>query len=147
MALTDIAIKKAAPREKQYRLADGGGMYLEVKPTGAKYWRLKYRYGGKEKVLALGIYPTVTLKEARERREAAKKHLDADIDPGAAKVAEKLTRQANAENTFEAVARKWHRKFSKELNDSHAERQLRRVEVHVFPKAMRTRARRSSPRP
>ena len=77
MPLTDTEAKKAAPREKQYRLADSGGMYLEIKPSGAKYWRLKYRFAGKEKVLALGVYPTVSLKDARSKRDAARKLLAA----------------------------------------------------------------------
>jgi integrase len=133
MPLTDVEIRKSAPREKKYRLADGGGMYLEVQPSGSRYWRLKYRFAGKEKLLALGVYPTVTLKEAREKREAAKKKLSNGIDPGEARQAEKRTLLANAENSFEAIAREWHTKFSKDLSDSHAARNLRRLEVHVFP--------------
>lgn len=133
MPLTDTEIRKTTPRETQYRLADGGGMYLEVKPTGAKYWRLKYRFAGKEKVLALGVYPTVSLKDARAKRDAAKKLLTDGVDPGAAKQAEKRTLRLNAENSLEAIAREWHAKFSPDLSQSHAKRNLRRLEVHVFP--------------
>lgn len=133
MALTDAEIRRSAGRDKKYKITDSGGMYLEVHPNGSKYWRLKYRFGGKEKQLALGVYPDVGLKDARERRDAAKKRLGEGVDPGAARQAEKLTRHANAENSFEAVAREWHEKFSSDLSASHAIRQLRRLEVHVFP--------------
>lgn len=81
MPLTNIAIRKAQPREKLYRLTDGEGMYLEVAPNGSKYWRLKYRFAGKEKRLALGIYPYVSLADARERRYEARKALAAGFDP------------------------------------------------------------------
>jgi hypothetical protein len=133
MALTDTEIRKSAPRETLYKLFDGGGMFLEVRPNGARYWRLKYRYAGKEKLLALGVYPGVTLKDAREKREAAKKKLAAGIDPGEARKAEKRTQFTNAENSFEAVAREWHTKFSADLSESHATRNLRRLEIHAFP--------------
>ncbi|WP_423193002.1 tyrosine-type recombinase/integrase [Cupriavidus sp. H18C2] len=133
MPLTDVEVRKTQPTEKQFRLADGGGMYLEVKPSGAKYWRLKYRFAGKEKVLALGVYPTVSLKDARAKRDAAKKLLADGVDPGAAKQAEKRTLRLNAENSFEAIAREWHAKFSPDLSESHAKRNLRRLEGHVFP--------------
>ncbi|MDB5783079.1 MAG: integrase [Caballeronia mineralivorans] len=72
MALTDVAVRNAAPGEKAYRLADSGGMYLEVSPAGGKYWRLKYRFAGTEKRLALGIYPAVRLAAARKKRDAAR---------------------------------------------------------------------------
>ena len=82
--LTDSKIRQSKPREKPYKLADGGGMYLEVMPNWSKYWRLKYRYGGKEKRLALGVYPGVSLKKAREKRSDARELLDDGIDPGEA---------------------------------------------------------------
>ena len=89
MKLTDPAVRKAKPEAKPYKMADGGGMYLEVTPGGSKYWRLKYRFNGKEKKLALGVYPDVPLALARERREAARKLLAQDIDPGENKKAAK----------------------------------------------------------
>lgn len=107
MPLTDIAVRKATPREKPYRLADGGGMYLEVAPSGGKYWRLKYRFAGKEKRLALGVYPDVSLAAAREKRDDARKKLAADIDPGEAKKADKRAVRLAATNSFEAVALGW----------------------------------------
>ena len=133
MPLTDTAVRNAKPLDKPQRLFDGNGMYLEVKPSGSKYWRLKYRFGGKEKLLALGVYPDVSLRRARELRDAARSKLADGIDPSLARRAEKLTRMQSAENSFEAIAREWHAKFSKELSPSHAARNLRRLEVHVFP--------------
>jgi len=133
MPLTDAAARNAAPREKAYRLADSGGLYLEVAPSGGKYWRLKYRFAGKEKRLSLGVYPAVSLPEARLQREAAKKKLRDGIDPSHAKQAEKRTRRLDAENSLEAVSREWHKKFSPSLSGSHAQRNLRRLEIHVFP--------------
>lgn len=107
MPLTDVAIRKAAPREKPYRLADSGGMYLEVSPTGGKYWRLKYRFLGKEKRLALGVYPDVSLAAAREKRDDARKKLAAGVDPSEAKKADKRAARLAATNSFEAVALGW----------------------------------------
>lgn len=133
MPLSDAEIRRSVPRDKTYKLADGGGMYLEVRPNGSRYWRLKYRHSGKEKLLALGVYPTVTLKDAREKREAAKKKLANGVDPGEARKAEKRSAATNAENSFEAVAREWHAKFTADQSESHAKRNLRRLEVHVFP--------------
>ncbi|MFX1766383.1 integrase family protein [Paraburkholderia sp. A1RI-2L] len=85
MPLTDVAVRKAKPREKSYRLADGQGMYLEVMPNGSKYWRLKYRFDGKEKRMALGVYPTISILAARKARDAAKDQLRAGLDPSAEK--------------------------------------------------------------
>ncbi|MET3654408.1 tyrosine-type recombinase/integrase [Dyella japonica] len=110
MPLTDTAIRKAAPRDKPYKLADGGGLYLEVMPTGSKYWRLKYRVDGKEKRLALGVYPDVTLAAARNGREDARRMLAQGRDPSADKKAAKLAKieaMAVTIDTFEVVAREW----------------------------------------
>ncbi|SOZ49053.1 putative integrase [Cupriavidus taiwanensis] len=133
MPLTATEVQNAKARDKLYRLTDGEGMYLEVRPNGARYWFLKYRYAGKENRLSLGVFPTVSLKEARERRAAARHKLAAGVDPVAAKQAEKRTQRLNAENSFEAVAREWWAKFAPALSESHAQRNLRRLEVHVFP--------------
>lgn len=108
--LTDTAIRKAKPANKPLRLFDGGGLYLEVSPAGGKLWRLKYRFGGKEKRLALGAYPDISLADARDRRDAARKLLANDTDPGEVKKAAKAeTAKAAviAADTFEAVARAW----------------------------------------
>lgn len=107
MPLTDTTIRNAKPKDKPYKLADGGGLYIEIAPSGGKLWRLKYRYAGKEKRLSFGSYPIVTLADARTRREAAKKKLADDIDPGEVKRIEKQRREVLAADTFEAVARDW----------------------------------------
>ncbi len=103
MPLTDTAIRKAKPADKPLRLFDGGGMYLEISPVGGKLWRLKYRFAGKEKRLALGAYPTVGLAEAREKREDARKLLAAGVDPGEQRKALKIATAERAANSFEAV--------------------------------------------
>ena len=103
--LTDPAVRNAKPRDVAYNLPDGGGLGLEVQPSGAKWWRFRYRFDGKEKMLSLGTHPEVNLKDARQRREQARKDIAAGIDPGAKRKAEKETRAVLAANTFEAVAR------------------------------------------
>ena len=100
MPLTDTAARNAKPREKSYKIADAKGMYLEVTPAGGKYWRMKYRFSGKEKRLALGVYLDVSLAQARERCGQARKHPANGVDPGVMKQASK----AATENSFEAVA-------------------------------------------
>lgn len=107
MPLTDVAIRKAKPADKPRRLADGGGLYLEVSPAGGKLWRWKYRYGGKEKRLALGTYPDTGLAEARQRHAEARKLLAAGIDPGEQRKAERAAGAERAANSFEVVAREW----------------------------------------
>jgi hypothetical protein len=107
MSLTDIQIRSAKPKAKAYKLSDGGGMYLLVTPQGARYWRLDYRFGGKRRTLALGVYPTVSLLNARVRREDARALLANDTDPNLAKRAVKRAAKYAGENTFEAVAREW----------------------------------------
>jgi integrase len=131
MPLTDTALRSAKPQARAFKLFDGGGLYLEVSPAGGKWWRWKYRYGGKEKRLSLGVYPDVSLKSARAKRDTARQQLAAGIDPGQARKAEKLA-QAGAES-FEAIAREWHAKFSPGWVASHGDRILRRLEKDVFP--------------
>jgi len=133
MALTDMAIRNAKPAEKQQKLFDGGGLHLLVTPAGGKRWVLKYRFGGKEKSLALGTYPSVTLVEARKRRDEARDKLADGIDPSETKKAEKRTQRLNAENSFEAVAREWHAKYVPTWSEGHGARILRRLEVDAFP--------------
>lgn len=133
MPLTDVKVRNAKPREKQVKLADGGGLYLLVTPNGGKCWRLKYRFGGKEKVLALGTYPEVSLAEVRERRDVAKKQLANNIDPGAVKKAQKAALAGRAENSFEVVAREWHEKFKSTWTEGHAVTIMSRLELNVFP--------------
>jgi integrase len=131
MPLTAAALRAAKPQAKAYKLFDGGGLYLEVSPAGGKWWRWKYRYGGKEKRLSLGVYPEVSLKVARQKRDAVRQQLAAGIDPGQTRKAEKLA-QGGAES-FEAIAREWHAKFSPGWAVSHRDGILRRLERDVFP--------------
>ena len=107
MALTDIAIKAAKPREKPYKLHDVQGLFLLVNPSGSKLWRLKFRVSGKEKLLALGSYPQTSLGEAREARDKARKSLAAGNDPAMEKQREKRARLVSAENTFDAIAKEY----------------------------------------
>lgn len=133
MPLTDAACRNAAPREKPYRLADGGGMYLEVSPAGGKYWRLKYRFGGKEKRLALGVYPDVPLSTARKKRDGAREKLAAGIDPGEAKKADQRAERLAADNSFEAVARDWLEERKSTVEPAQHVKTLARLVNDVFP--------------
>ncbi|MBN8492755.1 MAG: integrase arm-type DNA-binding domain-containing protein [Burkholderiales bacterium] len=133
MPLSDTAIRKAKPADKIQRLFDGGGLYLEITPAGSKLWRQKYRIAGKEKRLAHGTYPEVSLAEARARREAARKLLANGIDPGEQKKAEKAAGEERAANNFEAVAREWHGKFSPGWAASHSGKIMGRLENDLFP--------------
>jgi len=102
--LTDLKARNAKPREKDYKLADSGGLYLFVTSKGSRSWRLKYRYGGKEKRLTFGPYPEVSLVEAREKRDAAKRLLRDHCDPATEKLKRKLAAAADHAETFENVA-------------------------------------------
>lgn len=101
MALTDIKVRTAKPTDKQYKLTDGNGMHLLVHPNGSKYWRLQYRFGGKQKMLALGVYPDVSLADARARRDDARKLLANGIDPGDKKKNDKIEQEEA--RTFEQL--------------------------------------------
>lgn len=132
MPLTDAAIRTAKPVEKARKLFDGGGLYLEVSPTGGKWWRLKYRFEGKEKRLSLGVYPAITLKDARDRRDEARKLLAHGTDPSENRRAAKSARVERAANSFEVVAREWFTKYSTTWAEHHANRIIRRFERDVF---------------
>src|SRR5690242_17686611 len=112
MALTNNEIKNAKPREKAYKLSDGDGLFLLISPNGSKYWRFKYYFNGKEKLLALGVYNQVTLAEARLRRNKARSLLTNEIDPSQSRQESKRLSKIAAENSFESIAREWHTKFS-----------------------------------
>lgn len=141
MPLTDLAVRNAKPgikptgepTEKFYRIAHAGGMYLEVHPNGSKYWRMKYRYAGKEKRLALGVYPKKSLKQAAIDAAEARKKLDAGIDPGQARQAQKRIDKLSAANSFESVAREWYSKRAPTWVKTHAADVLRRLEANAFP--------------
>ncbi|MCR5865234.1 phage integrase central domain-containing protein [Aquincola sp. J276] len=135
MPLTDTACRAArCPDDKpRLRLADSGGLYLEVQPNGSKHWRWKYRFDGKEKRLALGLYPAVPLAQARRDRDAARDLLKAGSDPVQAKLDAKLAKQVALGNTFEAAARAWFEHWRGPKSERHADYVLRRLEADVFP--------------
>ncbi|HAJ74945.1 MAG TPA: integrase [Gammaproteobacteria bacterium] len=133
MALTDPKIKQAKPKDKDYKLGDSRGLYLLVTKTGAKYWRLKYRFLNKEKVLALGVYPTVTLKQARKACDTAKDQLEKGIDPAQARKAKKAELTEAQSNNLETLTREWHLQQTKKWSQSYSEKVLRSVERDLFP--------------
>ena len=129
MALTDTAIRAAKPSDKNRKLFDGGGLFLLIAPTGTKSWRLKYRFQGKEKLLTLGLYPAVSLKEARERAAEAKKSLAGGKDPSMEKKQDKLRLQT----TFESVAREWHEKQCPAWSENYRKRTIDNLVKNAFP--------------
>jgi integrase len=133
MALTDTAIRSAKPSDKALKLTDEKGLFLLIHPNGSKYWRQKYRYNGKEKTLAHGVYPDVGLKDARERRDAARKLLADGIDPGENRKVQKAAKVERAANSFEVIAREWFAKNRDTWAVSHADKIIKRLENDVFP--------------
>ena len=131
--LTELEVKKEKASDKPKKKADGGGMYLLVQTSGTKCWRMDYRFEGKRKTLAFGVYPDVSLAQARQRREDARKLLANSIDPGAVKQAQKLTSVALAENSFEVVAREWFAKHSPNWKEAHSSKIIARLEHDIFP--------------
>ncbi|HEF0064714.1 tyrosine-type recombinase/integrase [Citrobacter sp. RHBSTW-00271] len=133
MKLNARQVDTAKPKDKPYKLADGGGLYLLVNPNGAKYWRLKYRIAGKEKLLALGVYPDVTLADARAKRDEAKRGIAGGIDPNEAKREEKATREAQINNTFQDLATEWHSSKLKKWSAGYASDIMEAFNKDVFP--------------
>ena len=133
MPLTDKQAKQAKPKDKAYRLTDGEGMYLEVTKTGAKYWRLKYRYGGKEKRLAIGVYPEVSLKQARVKRSEARAQLKDGIDPSTQQRLDKIIKKQAGQNSFELVALEWLDKERSRWSASHIQRTTRLLKKDLLP--------------
>ena len=129
--LTDTLIKNTKPKEKPQKLSDGGGMFLLINPNGCRGWRFSFRFEGKQKQISFGVYPEVSLKEAREHRDKARKMLRDGINPSQAKKAQKES--ASGEDTFETIAREWFEKFSVLWSPSHGERIIRRLERDIFP--------------
>lgn len=132
MKLTDIKIRSLKPKSKLYKVTDGQGLYIAVTPTGSKYWRYKYRFLGTEKLLALGVYPEITLSEARAKMAEARKLLIQNIDPSADKKRERTAIKQSIENSFEAVARAWHKNFSPKWSADHATTIINRLETYIF---------------
>ena len=129
MALVNSQIKQAKPRDTDYKIADGEGMYLLIKRNGSKYWRMDYRFRGKRKTLSLGVYPNVGLKDAREKRRSAKIQLSNDQDPSEVRKEEK---RASAVNRFEDVARQWWEHNKESWSHDHGVRVLKRLEDNAF---------------
>ena len=132
--LTDLKIRKAKPTDKPYRMADGKGLYLEVMPNGSRYWRMKYRFDEKEKRAAFGVYPEVSLAEAREKCLVARKLLTTGIDPSEYKKGVKRERVRDAASSFEAVAREWFENQRGGWTEVYAGKVINSLEVDAFPK-------------
>lgn len=135
MALTDVQIKKAQPKDKAYKLTDGSGLYLQVAKNGGKWWRFKYLFEGKEKLLSLGVYPNISLAEARNRRQDARTLVAKGIDPSADRKAAKEKKAERSANSFEPIAREWHKNQvdNKAWSADHASTIMTRLEKDVFP--------------
>lgn len=135
MPLSDTQIRRSKPKDKPFKLSDSGGLFLHIQPTGAKYWRLAYRFANKQKTLALGIYPQIPLAKARDKRIEAKSLLENGIDPAIvmSKKARKNREIANTNNSFEAIAREWHEQQKGAWSENHAKRVLSSLENDVFP--------------
>lgn len=131
--LTDMQVRNSKPADKPYKLSDGGGLFLQVMPDGAKYWRMKARYEGVERLLAFGVYPKISLGEAREARAKAIKQISDGTDPQQAKRLEKLQKAYANANTFEAIARQWHTNNLEKWKENTAKDVLNRLEKDVFP--------------
>ncbi|MCW0352125.1 integrase arm-type DNA-binding domain-containing protein [Pantoea ananatis] len=130
MALTDIKVRSAKPQEKEYTLVDGDGMFLLIHPNGSKYWRFRFRYGGKQHLMAFGVYPETSLADARQKREEARRLVAAGVDPREHKRAVK-EEQAKEPITFESVAREWHA-ANKKWSEEHSRRVLKSLEDNMF---------------
>lgn len=131
--LTDVQVRTAKPKDKEYKLFDGGGLFLLVTPSGGKLWNFKYRFSEKEKKLSLGTYREISLSDARQRREDARKLLANGVDPGAFKKAQKAAAKQIAANSFEMIAREWQVKYAHTWSSGHAATILDRLEKNIFP--------------
>ncbi len=132
MPLTDAAARNAKPKDKSYKLADSGGLYLEILPAGGKYWRMKYRANGKESRLAFGVYPTITLLQARKARDAAKDQLAQGLNPAHEKKRAKLAALVKQSNSFQVVAQEWLVSRQETWSESHAQKIKVQLEKDVF---------------
>src|SRR5215470_13697235 len=122
MALTHVQITAAKPREKAYRLFDGRGLYIQIAPSGGRWWRFKYRFGGKEKRLSLGVYPDVSLKAARERLDEARRQVALGVDPAEERRANKDVPPVSTDTSFENIAREWFGKYSPTWAPGHGDK-------------------------
>ena len=135
MALSNTAILNAKPSEKPYKLYDSDGLFMQVTPNGGKWWRFKYRFEGKEKLLSFGTYPEVSLANARQRRDSSRKLLaeDPPIDPSVKRKDDIIKNKLNSSNSFELVARDWWQSYMKSKAESHKQKVMRRFELYLFP--------------
>ncbi|WGL57008.1 tyrosine-type recombinase/integrase [Kluyvera intermedia] len=133
MPLTDLEIRRSKPREKPYTLNDGSGLSLLIEPNGSKGWRFRYRFDGKPKMLSLGTYPLVSLTDARQKRDEAKKLVASGINPSDVRKRDKQERQNEIGNTFEAIAREWYEKRTDRWSAGYAEEMMKTFETDVFP--------------
>ncbi|HDS5478961.1 TPA: tyrosine-type recombinase/integrase, partial [Serratia liquefaciens] len=133
MPLTDVKVRTAKPQDKPYKLTDGGGLYLLVNTNGSRYWRMKYRVMGREKLLSIGVYPDISLAVARQIRDEARRALAQGNDPGAIKKAEKQAKKIAAENTFEAIAREWHKAKADRWSLRYRDEIIDTFEKDIFP--------------
>ncbi|WP_323635842.1 tyrosine-type recombinase/integrase [Pectobacterium polaris] len=133
MPLNARQIETAKPQDKEYKLTDGAGLYLLIKPNGAKYWRLKYRVAGKEKKLSIGVYPDISLAEARLKREEARKIVASGGDPSEQKQVERQAKKINIDNTFKAIALEWHEYKLPNWSKGYAEDLMEAFENDIFP--------------
>ena len=135
MSLTDTSLRNAKPKDKPYKLYDEKGLFIQITPNGGKWWRFKYRYLDKEKLLSLGIYPEVSLSDARLRRDDARKLLSQipPVDPSEVKKAQKQSNYTNQANSFELIALEWAESYFINKSKSHKERTVRRLELYIFP--------------
>lgn len=133
MKLTDSEIKAAKPKEKPFTLPDGHGLVLLVQPSGAKWWRYRYRFNGTPRILSMGVYPDVALKEARNQHARFKEILSNGIDPSENRKEEKQQAAIAAANSFESVARQWWNHWKHDKTERHAGYTIRRMEADIFP--------------
>ncbi|EDQ7802175.1 tyrosine-type recombinase/integrase [Salmonella enterica subsp. enterica serovar Irumu] len=133
MPLTDLEIRRSKPCEKPYTLNDGSGLSLLIEPNGSKGWRFRYRFDGKPKMLSLGTYPLVSLTDARQKRDEAKKLVASGINPSDVRKRDKQERQNEIGNTFEAIAREWYEKRTDRWSAGYAEEMMKTFETDVFP--------------
>ncbi len=133
MPLTDIAIRNAKPKDKRYKISDSGGLFIEILPAGGKYWRMKYRLQGKENCLALGVYPTVTLIEARAARDTAKKQIAEGLNPAHERKREKQETIIKQEHSFKAIADEWLKNRAEHWSKKHVKKITNLLKKDVFP--------------
>ncbi len=133
MSLSDTAIRNAKPTDKAFKMYDQHGLFIQITPSGGKWWRFKFRFNGKENLLSLGTYPEVSLKTAREKRDEARKFLADGVNPSEQRKAFKASKLNNAINSFESIAREWLASHMKNKADTHKSKVQRRLEIYIFP--------------